>query len=292
MTISDNMFDFNNMVSALGKDPFKTTAKSYADERFYVLPKNDKGEGSAVIAFLPDPDGLPIQRMYKINTTITKNNQRRFINEWSPTTIGLPCPFQEKWQELYNKDKREESRLFARSTRFIANILVIKDPLKPENEGKVFLYDMSQRFKDKLEQALNPDESLGIKRKEIFNPTKGWVMHLLARKQPNDMISYDSSEFVQQTPVWPDPQEAYNNIKDKCYKLSEFLKPESFKSYDELKREFNRVTFAQEEASAETHDVQSTSSEIVDATTVQHAEPAPSASGGNSDLDDLLKDLA
>lgn len=283
--VDAGIFDFDNMVAKLGSNPFEEKAAKWgADERFYVLPKDDKGEGSAIIAFLPDPEGRPLQRMYKINTTIIKDGQRRFCNEWSPTTINARCPFQEEWQKLYNAGQREESRKFARSTRYITNILVVKDPRKPENEGKVFLYDMSQRFKDKLEQAVNPgqqDIALGVERKEIFNPTKGWVMRLVARKQANDMITYDSSEFVKSEPVWPDPEVAFKNITEKCYKLSDLLKPENFKSYDELKAEFDRVTFANTTSTPK----KETTSEVLEA-----KEPAPKAEP-KSELDDLLKDL-
>lgn len=286
-----SMFDFDAMVSKLGSNPFEEKTKWAADERFYVLPKDDKGEGSAIIAFLPDPDGRPLQRLYKINTTIIKDGQRRFCNEWSPTTINKPCPFQEAWQKLYNSGDREESRKFARSTRYVTNIIVIRDPKQPENEGKVFLYDMSQKFKDKLEQAVNPsqqDIALGVERKEIFNPTKGWVMRLVARKQANDMVSYDSSEFIKHDPVWADPQVAFDNITSKCYKLADLLKPEAFKSYDELKREFDRVTFVDFKPK---NNIQS---EVVEASnppqtaqTAQTSQPLDQ----QSELDDLLKSL-
>lgn len=282
------MFDFDAMVSKLGSNPFEEKAKWVADERFYVLPKDDKGEGSAIIAFLPDPDGRPLQRLYKINTTIIKDGQRRFCNEWSPTTINKPCPFQEAWQKLYNSGDREESRKFARSTRYVTNIIVIRDPKQPENEGKVFLYDMSQKFKDKLEQAVNPsqqDIALGVERKEIFNPTKGWVMRLVARKQANDMVSYDSSEFIKQDPVWADPQVAFDNITSKCYKLADLLKPEAFKSYDELKREFDRVTFVDFKPK---NNIQS---EVVEASNPPQTAPASQPLDQQSELDDLLKSL-
>lgn len=283
--IDSGFFDFDNMVSSLGANPFEETRK-YGDSRFYTLPKDENGEGSAIIAFLPDPKGRPLQRMYKINTTITKNGQRRFCNEWSPTTINLPCPFQEKWQELYNAGDREESRKFARSTRYIANILVIKDPKKPENEGKVFLYDMAQKFKDKLEQAVNPsaqDVALGVERKEIFNPTRGWVMRLVARKGANAMTSYDSSEFVKHEPIWADPQTAYDNIQAKCFDLSDFLKPESFKTYEQLRADFDRVTFASGAPAK-----QETQSEVVDASSVAAPTNAPKQ---DTELDQLLAGL-
>lgn len=297
--VDASMFDFDAMVEKLGSNPMVEKSNNWGDERFYVLPKDDKGEGTAIIAFLPDPEGRPLQRMYKINTTITKDGQRRFCNEWSPTTINGRCPFQEAWQKLYNNNKREESRKFARSTRYIANILVVKDPRKPENEGKVFLYDMSQHFKDKLEQAVNPnpqDIAMGMaERKEIFNPTKGWVMRLTARKQTNGITSYDSSEFIKMDPVWPDPQVAYDNIMKMCYKLSDFLKPENFKTYDELKEIFDRVTFKDEQTSEPKTEILSSSEVLESSVKDPQSQPVQQSQTKNestsTELDELLKDL-
>lgn len=324
MAFDTNMFDFDSMKTALGTDPFADATKKYeTDDRFYTLPKNEDGAGVAIIAFLPDSEKRPIQQMNKINTTITKNGKKRFVSEWSPSTIGLPCPFHEKWQELWNSGDKEGSRLYARSIRYITNIKVIKDPKKPENEGKVFLYDMSKTMKDKLMNALQPsaeDVALGVQPKEIFNPLRGWVFVLKAVKGANGITNYDSSEFKKFDPNDPNmtiygsvaadsvqatAQKCVEDIKNHTYKLSDFTKPETFKTYDELKEKLAWVNFENTgsdtnstvtvaQPKVEVPEINAAQTVSAPAPTAQPApqveQPAPAASKATN-VDDILDGL-
>lgn len=271
-----NMFNFDAMSQALGANPFEdATSKNSKDERFYTLTKDkETGAGVAQIMFLPDAEKHMIQKVYKINTTISKNGKKRFVSELSPTTINQPCPFQEKWSELYNAGNQAEAKQFSRTQRYIVNILVINDPQKPQNNGKVFLYDMSKTMTEKLRSALEPSEqdiAFGAQRKEIFNPLKGWAFLLKSKKGSNGMVTYDDSEFKQLSPdqlaklfgpmdeanIQATAQNVVNLIKEKTYNLSEFLDPKSYKSYAELKQKLDWVTFGGgEEAQKQTAPVQ------------------------------------
>lgn len=257
MSFDISSFDFSAMTQ--GSNPFEQNNNKYSrDDRFYTVTKDDNGNGGAIIMFLPDVDKHMIQKVYKITTTITKNGKKRFVSEYSPTTIGLPCPFQEKWSELYNSGDQAGARVFGRNQRYIVNILVIKDQNKPQNEGKVFLYDMSRTMADKLRSALEPSEqdiAFGAERKEIFNPLKGWTFLLKAKKGANGMITYDDSEFKQMPAgtsyfgntdpanIEATAQKAIDFIKSKTYNLNEFLDPKNYKTYDELRTKLNWVTF-------------------------------------------------
>ena len=193
-------FDYASITQNLGTDPFAEKTRYEEDTRFYKLGKDKDGSGLAVIAFLPDSEGRPIQQMYKINSSFTVNGKRRFVSEWSPTSINSknPDPFQEQWQRLWNAGQKEESRKFSRLVRYITNIKVIKDPANPENNGKVFLYELSHTMKELLMKALNPSEAeraLGEQPKEIFNPLRGWVFYLKCAKT-SDLYFAAGSEFA------------------------------------------------------------------------------------------------
>ena len=265
MTIDASAFDFAALKEAVGgADPFASPTKAYArDERFYTLKKDKDGNGAALIRFMIDSEKSMIQTMYKVSTTIIKNGKKRFVNEFSPSTIGAPCPFQEKWQELWNAGKKDDvvdangqvieygSKTFGRSTRYVTNILVQKDPANPENEGKVFLYEMSGAMKTKIEQAVSPseqDRALGAQPKELFNPIQGNSFRLVAKKGANGQINYDSSDVVPEvSAAFSTPEEALATIKDKCYKLSDLLKPEEFMEYAELQKKLDWVTFTDQQ---------------------------------------------
>lgn len=249
MNFDVNAFNFDSMKEAVGIDPFAETANKYAeDTRFYKLTKDKNGNGAALIRFLPDSEKGMIKQFFKINTTITKNGKKRFVDIFSPSSVGLPCPFQEKWQELWNAGDKDGAKLFGRGKKYIANIKIIKDPAKPENEGKIFLYEMSGAMKDKIQNALSPsdqDRALGAVPKEMFNPLQGNSFRLVSKKGANGQINYDSSEVINEiNSVYSSVEEAVNDIKNNTYKLSDLSKPEAFLSYEKLQEKLKWVTFS------------------------------------------------
>ena len=247
--LTADSFNFDNIVSEVGKDPFASSSDKYAeDNRFYKLGKDKDGNGGAIIRFMPDKNRNMIQQVYKINTTIEKNGKKRFVNELSPNTIGMPCPFQEKWQELWNAGDKEESKKYGRAVRFYTNIKVIKDPANPANEGKIFLLDMSGTLKDKIQKLVNPsqaDKDLGAIPKQLFNPIKGNSFRLVARKGTNGITNYDSSDAIaEENGIYDTIEAAFADIKDNTFDLNDFKKPETFLPYDKLQEKLKWVTFA------------------------------------------------
>jgi len=311
MTMDANAFNFDAMKEAVGVDPFaKETGNRFAkDERFYTLAKDKDGNGAALIRFLPDSERGMIQRLYKINTTIVKNGKKRFVSEYSPATIGQPCPFQEKWQELWNAGLKDESKQFGRGVRYIANIKILKDPANKENEGKIFLYDMSGAMKDKIQNAVDPseqDRALGAQPKELFNPLAGNSFRLVAKKGANNQINYDSSEVITEvTSIYNNVEEALADIKENTYKLSDLLKPEAFMSYEELQNKMRWVTWADQEAvavaeplKADVADTTETTPEVTPSTPAVETTPEVAVETkttptpqANTSLDSLLDGL-
>lgn len=246
MGFDTSFFNFDNMAAATGVDPFATKTKTYeTDERFYKLDKDEDGKGVAVIRFLPDSERGMIQQVYNINVSIDNNGKTRFVNELSPQTIGKPCPFQEKWSALWNSGNKEEAKKFSRTIRYYANIKVLKDPRNPQNEGKIFLLNMSNSLKDKLQAAMQPsaeDVALGETPKQLFNPLKGNSFKLACKKGANGIITYDPSAVIDTVDsIYDSPEDALADIKENTYKLSGFLKPESYLTYDELTEKLNWV---------------------------------------------------
>lgn len=302
MELTIDSFNFDTMKEELGTDPFATTANKYAeDNRFYKLTKDKDGNGGAVIRFLPDSEKGLIEEIYRINTTIEKNGKKRFVNEITPSTVGLPCPFQEEWQRLWNLGDKEGSKRFSRSKKYITNIKVLKDPNNPANEGKIFLFEMSGKMKQMIQDALNPsqqDRDLGATPKEMFNPLKGHSFRLVSKKGANDMINYDSSSILEKEDgIYATVEEAIKDIKENTYKLSDLKKPENLLSYDELLKKFKWVTFQDSnESNTQTVSTQTTQS-TQSAPTTQTVEtstketPAPQEVKKSDNLDDLLSDL-
>jgi len=244
--MSDFNFNWNSINQ--GGNPFDKKSTYNTDERFYTLPKNDKGEGVAIIRFLPcelTSDGAMRTFLRVFKYSITNPYTKRFLSIWSPTTIGLKDPIQEKWAQLWNSGQKEQSRKYARSERYICNIYIVKDPVKPENEGKVFLYDLSKTFAEKIYGIISPtpeEVSAGVKPKELFDPIGGYNFRLISQKGSNGFINYDkSSPEDQPSALFASKAEAVEFIKANTYKVSDFEKPEAYLSYDEIKAQLEMV---------------------------------------------------
>lgn len=185
------------------------------------------------------------------------------MNELSPQTIGKPCPFQEEWARLWNSGDKDAARTFSRTTRYYTNIKVLKDPRQPENEGKIFLLDMSGSMKDKIQALIDPseqDRALGSEPKQLFNPMLGNSFKLVSSKGSNGIITYDRSEVINEVNgIYDTVEEALDDIKTNAYKLSDFLKEDAYMSYDELKEKLNYVTFAEFNQTPATAQVQTDS---------------------------------
>jgi hypothetical protein len=310
--IDASAFNFDAMKEAVGVDPFAKESNKYgADERFYKLAKDKDGNGAALIRFLPDSEKGMIQKLFKVNTTIVKNGKKRFVSEFSPSSIGQPCPFQEQWQALWNANDKEGAKQFGRGIKYIANIKVVKDPANPANEGKIFLYEMSGAMKDKIQNAVDPAESdraLGAEPKQLFNPLQGNSFRLVAKRGANGQINYDSSEVVNEVnSIYGTVEEALEDIKANTYKLSDLLKPESFMTYEQLQDKMKWVTFSDVEmVTAAPAQVAPLAAEpapaVAQVAEVQPAaqptpapqpavQPAPAAAAQSNSLDDLLNGL-
>ena len=299
-----DFFDFDSLTQT-NSDPFEdaTSYVSEVDTRFYTLPKNKDGSGEAIICFIPDQNQKIFKKVFKFNISNFVSGKKRFTNYFSPTTIGLPDPVQERWQKLWNDGLKDEAKKFARTIRYITNIKVIRDPLKPENNGKIFLYEMSQSLKEKIKHAVElseMDKQLNRPRKEIFNPTKGWLMKLTCKKAVNGFTTYDDSEFFNVSPDDPrmaelipykDAQSAIDDIKANAHALDWFDKPENYKTYDELKEKLEWVYPSDTSAAVSVKETRTTEPDVVSVPQADSDNNAQVASKTATSADALIDSL-
>lgn len=221
----------------------KGEKKSYKDERFWSISKDDQGKGAAIIRLLVDKDKVPFINIYNCGLREYNETDKKyywFIRDL-PSTIKAPDPLEELWSALYNHsaDGREEAKNFGRRESFITNILVVKDPGNPENDGKIFLWKFGKKLLDKFMTALNPSEQereLGEKPKELFHPLRGNNIALKI-KNVAGFPNFDDTNIQSESAVFKSEEEAKDAILNKTYSLKEFCSPESFESYDKLKED-------------------------------------------------------
>lgn len=221
----------------------KGEKKSYKDERFWSISKDDQGKGAAIIRLLVDKDKVPFINIYNCGLREFSEVDKKyywFIRDL-PSTIKAPDPLEELWSALYNHsaDGREEAKNFGRRESFITNILVVKDPGNPENDGKIFLWKFGKKLLDKFMTALNPSEQereLGEKPKELFHPLRGNNIALKI-KNVAGFPNFDDTNIQSESAAFKSEEDAKDAILNKTYSLKEFCSPESFESYDKLKED-------------------------------------------------------
>jgi hypothetical protein len=211
------------------------------DTRFWTPEVDKDGNGYAVIRFLDAPAGedSPWVRVWSHGF---KGPTGKWYIENSLTTLGQQDPVSEFNSKLWNTGTEANKEIVRRQKRklaYISNILVVSDSKHPENNGKVFLFRYGKKIYDKIKDAMSPPE--GFEDETPMNPFDFWsgANFKLKIRKVEGYRNYDKSEF--ETPSAIGDDDRIKEIWEQEHKLMEFLDPKNFKSYDELKKNLERV---------------------------------------------------
>lgn len=172
------------------------------DSVFYSPKAKDGADGTykALIRFMPNIKN-PKQPIVRKFTYWLESPDGKGQNFDSPSTVGEKCPIQQTFYRLKNSESAADRRMaekLKRKEQFYSLIKVIKDPQKPENEGRYFILKYGVKMKQKIDDEMSPsfDEPT-----QIFNPLTGKNFELIVTKQ-GDYNNYDTSKFQsKKTPV-------------------------------------------------------------------------------------------
>lgn len=236
-----------------GKRDFNDLGPTYWTTKHVAGPD---GTGEAVIRFLPAPPdgngGIEPDNIVKYFQYSIYRNGKAYVNR-GRNSLGADeaDPAVEYNKSIWsNKDlsKEEKKKLLVdRKIFYIANIYVVKDPNKPENEGKVFRWQFGQQIYDLINSQLFPkfetDEPVNV-----FDPIEGadFVFRVIPKSIPDKITgqlkkvpSYDESKFRAPSQRWS--LEEFDEIWAQEHSLQSEVAEDKFKSYEELKAQFDRV---------------------------------------------------
>ncbi len=267
----------------------KKESNSYGDDRFWKPTRDKAGNGYAVIRFLPCTEGedLPWVRYWDHGF---KGPNGLWYIENSLTSIGQPDPVSEMNSVLWNSG-RDEDKTIARDRKrrlhYVSNVLVVSDPSNPENEGKVFLYKFGKKIFDKIMEAMQP----AFEDETPCNPYDFWegADFKIKIRKVEGWVNYDKSEFASPSALHEGDEGRLEDVYGKLYALQDFLKPENYKSYDELKTKLNRVLGVD---AGHVSAPEPVVSDVMEAPTMQTAEAAPAVESSSSGDDDTLSYFA
>jgi len=231
--------NFEKLTSELNKLNSNVPQDNTNDDRFWKPDVDKAGNGYAVLRFLPAPKGedVPFVRIWDHGF----QGPGGWYIEKSLTTLNKPDPVSEMNTKLWNsgiESNKDLVRKYKRRLSYFSNILVVKDPNRPENEGKVFLFKYGKKIFDKLNEAMHPQ----FADEKAINPFDFWdgANFKLKIRQVEGYRNYDKSEFDSSTPIAQD-DDAIENIWNKQHSLQDLVDPKHFKSYDELKMRLEKA---------------------------------------------------
>jgi hypothetical protein len=245
-TTNMNFADMKNKKKSMYDKIIEETNKMQSGEKRQVddrlwQPEVDKaGNGSALIRFLPPPQGetLPWVRLFSHGF----QGPGGWYIENSLTTLGQDDPVSEYNSTLWNRgddEGKEIARKQKRRLGYVSNIYVIKDPARPEREGNVYLFKYGKKIFDKINDMMHPDEVDDNGPVNPFDLWEGANFRMKIRKVEG-YRNYDKSDFANSGPLLDD-DDALERIWKSEYALQTFVAPDQFKSYTELKAKLHRV---------------------------------------------------
>lgn len=237
--------DFDALMTSV-KDSFKTEKKTFEkaekDPRFINVSRDEKDNGQLVLRLIPDKNGLGNVKTFSHFGSIkddASGNKRWFIANCPTTLEGGKCPYCEAYLAAWkNGDEEMKSLLKSgkRNESYISNVVVVKDPMHPENNGKVMLYKYGYKVSKLIEEAISGDADAEIEPINIYHPIKGANLHL-KNSRHGDYIVLDGSKFLTQSAIIKSMDE-FEGILEQTYDLSEFLDHKLFESHEALEKKF------------------------------------------------------
>ena len=279
------------------------------DKGEWKLKLDNAGNGQAVIRFLPGKgdEGVPFAVL--VNHGFKKGGKWYIENCTSTHGDYDSCPVCQylSKNDSYNTNN-EEYKLLKRKTSYYANILVVKDPAAPENEGKVFKYRFGKKIWDKINAMVDVDVEMGETPIDVTCAFEG-ANFVLKVKKVSGFSNYDESKFLGQSEIPNIEDEAYQTqLQEQMVDLTTLTAKDQFKSFEDNQKKFLQVMgtaamgTAASRASAQAdkvgEDLENFEDDLANFNAPAKSAPAEdfmetggSASSGDEDLDALLNGL-
>ena len=240
--------------------------KSYDDDRIWKYELDKTGQAQAVLRFLPasngdaeaylaanpevnaDEEGIPF--WVSMHEHAFKSGGKWYINVCKTTFGDEDCPVC-----AYNTSEIEKTGLAfgdlpdehpvklgvrdrKRKEWHYANVLVVKDPANPQNEGKVMIfkfgYAVHQQILDQLVPPFADDESC-----DVSDLMAGKDYNLKVYRK-NNQITYDKCSWGSESAVAEDAKELEKIWKSE-FSLQPFVDKTIDKPTSDLQKQLNRV---------------------------------------------------
>jgi hypothetical protein len=220
----------------------KTSSSNNTDDdaRFWKPTMDPKTKvGGAVIRFLPSKDDSAVGYVSWYEHSFQNLANQQWYIERSLSSIGQQDSLASLNRRLWATGIKENKAIASkqkRNQKFVTNILVVNDPIKPENNGKVFLYKFGPKIFGFIESALKPkaDPITGVTPAmlDAFDMWEGANFEVRFHDTDNGW-NYDACKFSTPSPVAASDaliEAVYNQV----YSLEDFVDAKQYKTNEQL----------------------------------------------------------
>jgi hypothetical protein len=195
-----------------------TTPPVKDSEGYYQATTAQNGTASAILRFLAAPPGeeFPFVQLYN---HAAKTASGTWYIDNCPVTVTLPCPACESGTK--------------RKMYYISNVLVVLDPVRPENEGKVFLYKYGETIMCKINDVMTLLDP--------FDALEGANLRLRIIRSGN-FPNYEKSTFDGPSAIGD--EDLIARVLGQRRSLTALVAPGVFKDYDTLKAKYDLIVGA------------------------------------------------
>lgn len=215
-----------------------TEEKTFFNE-FYYPERDQQGAASVVLRFLPqkDPNAVPFVSLYR--HMFKGDDGKWVVTDLCATTFNEQCEICRCNSELWrtnDPEKQNIARARKRKKEYICNVLVLKDPRNPDNEGKVFPFKFGPSIYEKIKNAITPSYD----DEPVINPFDLWegadFLLRIRKDSQSKQVTYDDSKFANVSALYNGDEDMIVKALEQCVDLSKFIDKSLIVSNEILER--------------------------------------------------------
>lgn len=214
--VMESMFGVFNKPAETVK--FKQEEETSGGMFFNPDPKNAPNQTfMAVVKFLPNLHNMENMTVTKVTYWVPEGADLKGGFRYdSPKSLGKyeKCIVADKYWELKESDdarQKAKAKKLSYSKKTFALIQVIKDLQKPENNGKIMVWELPVAIQKKIDSIMYPSKEevdLGAVANNVFDPANGQVMTLkigvktvTENGKTSEYRDYDDCKFMDKLPT-------------------------------------------------------------------------------------------
>ena len=226
-----------NDIFNLSNDMFVTppAAQQSKDLEFYKpYAENGKdGVYKSLIRFVPNPAEPAKSKIHKYYVYLKDPVSGDSFSVDCPSTVGKKSILKDlfwKLKQSHSAADQELAKSFSRKEDFYSLIQIVKDPNKPELEGKIMLWKFGKKVNDMIESQLKPEYGEACNPYDLFEG-KLFAVHV---RKVGDWNNYDLCQFIgERTSIEVEGKKMEKSQSD-MDKIVEYLNsgPKNLSSFD------------------------------------------------------------